>query len=60
VDEVELLLVDEVELLLVDEVELLLVELLDGGLDVNVLVDALLPLPVTAIPVTVPGVLDDV
>jgi len=64
VDDVELLLVDDVELLLVDDVELLLVDdvelLPDGGLDVNVLVDELLPLPVTAIPVTVPGLLDDV
>jgi len=61
---VELLLVDDVELLLVDDAELLLVDdvepLLDGGLDVNVLTDALLPLPVTAVPVTVPGILDDV
>jgi hypothetical protein len=57
---VELLLVDDVELLLVDDVELLLVELLDGVLDVNGSVVELLPFPVIATPVTVPGELDDV
>jgi hypothetical protein len=56
---VELLLDVDVELLDDVDVELLDVEL-EGVVDVNGSVVALLPLPVIATPVIVPGELDDV